>query len=112
MTRHGSAHRWYRFCKFCNAAKLTKLLRACVALVIEVLPATRVVFTDRLHPSIRGGIDEHLRPRGWNFQIVNSVEISFRETAVLRLVTKAAFGSAESTYADVLQTLDVCHGNE
>src|SRR6185369_1530369 len=112
MTGDGSAHLRNRFRKFRDSSKFTKLLRACVALVIEILPASRSVFSDRLYSSIRRRIDEHIRPRRRNFQIVNPVEIGFGQTTADRLVAKAAFGSAESTYADVLQTLEFCHWNE
>src|SRR6185369_175397 len=111
MTRDGGAHLRNRFRELRDSSKFTKLLRVCVALVIEILPASCSVFSDRLHSSIRGRIDEHLRPRRRNFQIVNSVEIGFRQTTVAWLVVKAAFGSAESTYADVLQTFEFCHWN-
>src|SRR5215213_821215 len=111
MACDGGAHLRNRFRELRDSSKLTKLLHACVALVIEILPASRSVFSDRLHSSIRGRIDEHVSPRRRNFQIVNPVEIGFRKTTADRLVAEAAFGSAESTYADVLKTFEFCHGN-
>src|SRR5215217_4713040 len=111
MTRDGNAHLRNRFRKFRDSSKFTKLLRACVTLVIEILPASRSVFSDRLHSSIRGRVDEHVSPRRRNFQIVNPVEIGFRQTTTDRRVAKAAFGSAEPTYADVLQTFEFSHWN-
>src|SRR5829696_5246891 len=86
-----------------------KLLDACVVLVIEILPASRAVLTYRLHPPICRRVDEHVRPRGRNFQVINPVEIGFRETTALWFVAKSSFRSAESTYADVLETFDNCH---
>src|SRR6185503_4122548 len=111
MSRDGGAHLRNCFRKLRDPSKFTKLLRAGVALVIEILPASRSVFSNRLHLSIRGWIDEHIRPRRRNFQIINPVEVGLRQTTANRLVAKAAFGSAESTYADVLQTFDFCHWN-
>src|SRR6185369_1667345 len=111
MARDGSAHLRNRFRKFRDSSKFTNLLRACVALVIKILPASRSVFSDRLHSSIRSRIDEHVRPRRRNFQIVNSVDVGFRQTTADRFVAKAAFGSAESAYTDVLQTFEFCHWN-
>src|SRR3569832_1907909 len=112
MTRHGGAHLRYNSGEFGNAAKLTQLLHARVILVIEILPASRVVFTDRLYTSIRGRVDVYVRPRGRNIQIVNPLEISFREPAVLRLVTIATKKRTKTTKTKKQQTFDVCHGNE
>jgi hypothetical protein len=110
MTRDGGAHLRNRFRKFRDSSKFTKLLRACVALVIEILPASRSVFSDRLHSSIRGRIDEHVRPRGGIFRSLILSTSAFVRRPLLAC-SEAAFGSAESTYADVLQTFEFCHWN-
>src|SRR5215217_6635532 len=112
MAGDGGAHLRNRVREFGDSSKLLQLLHACVALVIEILPASCRVFSDRLHSSSRCRVDEHVSPRRRNFQIVNPVEVGFCQTTALRLVTKTAFRSAESTYADVLQTFDLCHGSE
>src|ERR1044072_2144765 len=112
MARDGRAHLRNRFRKLRDPSKFTKLLHSCVALVIEILPASGSVLSDRLHSSIRGRIDKHICPRRRNFQIVDSVEVGLRQTATDGLIAKAAFGSAESTYTDILQTFEFCHWNE
>src|SRR6185295_1817522 len=112
MPCDGGPHLRNRFRELCDSLKFSQLLRARVALVIEILPANRRVFSNRLHSSIRCRVDEHLSPGRRNFQVVDPVEIGFGETAALWFIAKAAFGRAESTYADVLQTFDFCHGNE
>src|SRR5215217_671603 len=109
MARHGYAHFRNRLRKLCYSSKFAKLLRACVILVIEVLPASRGIFSDRLQPSIRSGIDERVSPGGRNFQLLNPVEVGFSQPAACRFVAKSSFRSAESTYADVLQTFEICH---
>src|SRR6185369_8520176 len=112
MPRDSRTHFRNRFRELCDSSKFSQLLRARVALVIEILPATSRVFSNRLHSSVRRRIDEHVSPCRRNFQVVDPVEIGFSKAAALRFVAKDSFGRAESTYADVLQTCDFCLWNE
>src|SRR6185369_2324753 len=95
--------------KLCDPLEFSQFLCARVTCVIEILPASRRIFTDNLHSSSRCRIDRDVSPRGWNLQLLDSIEISFCKTTADRLVAKPSFRIAEATYADVLQPFDICH---
>src|SRR5215813_6357530 len=109
MTGDRGAHPGNRFRKLFYAAKFAQLLRAYVIRVIEILPTSGYVLPDRLHAAVRCRIDEHVSPCRWNFQVLNPIEAGFGQATVDRFVAKASFWSSESTYADVLQTFQLCH---
>src|SRR5215218_9537433 len=111
MARYGYAHFRNRLRKLCYSSKFAQLLGACVTLVVEILPASRGIFPNHLQPASGRGIDEYLSPCGRNFQLLNPVEVSFNQPPACRFVAKSAFRSAESTYADVLQTFEICHSS-
>src|SRR6185369_15693924 len=109
MTRYCFPHLRNRLRKFCNPLEFSQFLCARVTRVIEILPASRRIFTNNLHSSSRCRIDRDVSPRRRNLQLLDSIEISFRETATHGFVTKPSFRTSEATYADVLQTFDICH---
>ena len=52
---------------------------------------------------------EDVGPGGRNFKFVDSFQLGVCQPAVLGLVAKASFGSAESFDPDVLETFDISH---
>src|SRR5690349_18943944 len=112
MTCDGGAHLRDRLREFCESPELAQLLRSRVAFVVQVLPTSCGVFSDRLQFSVYRRVDEDLRPCRWNLQVIDSFQILVCQASALRFVAKAAFGSAEPAYADVLQTFEVGHRNE
>src|SRR6185436_6738610 len=104
MTRYGFPHLRNRLRKLRDPLEFPQFLRARVTCVIEILPASRRIFTDSLHSSGRCGIDRDVSPRRRNLQFLDSIEISFCKTATHRFIAKTAFRSSKATYADVLQT--------
>src|SRR6185369_5837365 len=109
MTRHCFPHLGDRLRKLCDSFEFPQLLCARVTRVIEILPSSRSIFTDSLHSSVRRRIDRHVSPGRRNFEIVDPMKISFRETATHGLKSKSSFRSSEPAYADVLQTFNLCH---
>ena len=60
--------------------------------VIEVLPATRGIFTHCLHSSAGIRVDAHIRPRRRDFQLTDSREvITSRFLSVSALIAKTLF---------------------
>src|SRR6185369_2511627 len=109
MTRYCFPHLGNRLRKLCDPLELPQLLRARVTCVIEILPASRRIFTDHLHSSSRCGIDRDVSPCRRNLQFVDSIQIGFGETTTHGFVTKPSFRTSKPTYADLLQTFDICH---
>src|ERR1700741_632526 len=112
MTRDGGAHLWDRRGEFRESLKLAQLLLAPVAFVIEILPTSGSVFTDRLQSSVRRRVDEDVRPGRWNLQAVDAFQIFVCQTSAGWLVAETALRSAEPVDADVLETLEISHRNE
>src|ERR1043166_9855665 len=112
MTRDGRAHLRDRLGKLCESPELAQLAHSRVAFVVQVLPTSRSVFSDRLQFSGCRRIDEDISPGRWNLQVVDPFQVFVCHASVLRFVAKAAFRSAEPAYADVLQTFEVGHRNE
>jgi hypothetical protein len=109
MTRYGFPHLRNRLRKLRDALKFPQFLCARVTGVIEILPASRRIFADNLHSSSRCRIDRDISPGRRNLQLVDPIEIGFRETATHRFVAKTSFRTSKATYANVLQTFDICH---
>src|ERR1700741_2992990 len=110
MARHCFPHRRNCLRKLCYSFEFPKFLRACVIRVVDILPPSRRVFTDRLHSALGCRIDRDFSPRRWNSKIVDSIEVGFRETPTHGLVAKPSLRITKTTYADVLQALDCRHG--
>src|SRR5215475_53716 len=112
MTRNGGAHFGNRLRKFCESPELAQLLCSRVAFVVQVLPTSCGIFADNLQSSVCCRVDEDVSPRRRNLQVIDPFQIFIRNAPALRFVTKAAFGSAQPAYADVLQTFEIGHRNE
>src|SRR6185295_16765836 len=109
MTRYCFPHVGDRLRKLCDSLEFPQFLRARVTCVIEILPASRRIFADSLHSPSRCGVDRDISPRRRNLQSLDSIQISFRETAAHWFVAKPSFRTSKATNADVLQTFDICH---
>src|SRR6185295_13103587 len=99
MTRYCFPHLRNRLGKLRDPSEFPQFLCARVTCVIEILPASRRIFTDNLHSSSCCRIDRDVSPGRRNFQFLDAIQISFRETATHGFVAKPSFRSSKATYA-------------
>src|ERR1044072_1334288 len=109
MTRYCFPHLRDCLRKLSDSFEFPHFLCVRVIRVIEILPTPGCIFTDSLHSSSGSRIDRDVSPRRRNLEILNAIQISFRKPAADWLIAKSSLWISKATYADVLQTFDLCH---
>jgi len=90
--------------------KFFTLATANMTLVIEVLPASGHIVTNRLNAAIFGGVDCHVGPRGRNSQLPDAGQILLRDLATVSvLITKATLRRSHSQNAVRMNPLGSGH---